>query len=154
MENKRLFWEIKRFDQLALQELYCLLQLRQDVFILEQACVYRDLDGKDQDSYHLLGWAGSSLAAYSRLLPSGASYPDAASIGRVVVNGNLRGAGLGSELLTRSIDAIYQLYGKQDIKISAQQHLTRFYQDIGFEQTSEPYMDAGILHVEMLLPCA
>jgi len=151
MRNQQLVWQTKPFDRLSLEELYNVLQLRQEVFILEQACVYSDLDHKDQKSFHLMGWQGTTLAAYTRLLPKGVSYPDSASIGRVVVARDFRGNGLGGELLLRSIEAVYQLYGKQPIKISAQKHLTDFYRGFGFEPTSEPYMDAGILHVEMRL---
>lgn len=151
MDKQRIVWSTKSFGELALDELYKILQLRQQVFILEQACVYSDLDNKDQKSVHLMGWQGETLAAYTRLLPHGLSYPDAASIGRVLIAKHFRGQGLGEELMVRSIEGIYELYGKQDIKIGAQEHLKAFYNRLGFEQTSEPYMDAGILHIEMRL---
>ena len=151
MDKQRLAWLTKPFGELSLDELYKILQLRQEVFILEQACVYSDLDNKDQKSFHLMGWQEDTLAAYTRLLPHGVSYPDAASIGRVLIAKDFRGKGLGEELMLRSIDAVYQLFGKQTIKIGAQEHLKAFYNRLGFEQTSEPYMDAGILHIEMTL---
>lgn len=151
MDKQRLVWLSKSFGELSLDELYKILQLRQEVFILEQACVYSDLDNKDQKSFHLMGWQEDTLAAYTRLLPYGVSYPDAASIGRVLIAKEFRGKGLGEELMLRSIDAVYQLFGKQTIKIGAQEHLKVFYNRLGFEQTSEPYMDAGILHIEMRL---
>ncbi|SEL43143.1 GNAT family N-acetyltransferase [Parapedobacter koreensis] len=146
-------WDIKPFDALSLEELYKILQLRQEVFILEQACVYSDLDNKDQKSFHLMGWHGDVLAAYTRLIPWGISYPDATSIGRVLVAKDFRGIRLGEELMLRSIEAIYARYGRHTIKIGAQQHLKAFYNHLGFEQTSEPYMDAGILHIEMTRAC-
>lgn len=151
MDKQQLDWQIKPFDALSLNELYRILQLRQEVFILEQACVYSDLDNKDQKSFHLMGWQGDALAAYTRLLPKGVSYPDALSIGRVILAKDFRGIGLGEQLMMRSIEAIYERFGKDTIKIGAQQPLKAFYNGIGFEQTSEPYMDAGILHIEMTL---
>lgn len=146
-----LTWDKKPFASLSLEELYGILQLRQEVFILEQACVYSDLDNKDQKSFHLMAWQGETLAAYTRLIPWGISYADATSIGRVVVAAKFRGRGLGEELMRRSIEGAYDLFGRQTIKIGAQQHLKAFYNRLGFEQTSEPYMDAGILHIEMTL---
>lgn len=144
-------WTRKAFAQLSLDELYKILQLRQEVFVLEQACVYRDLDDKDQRSSHLLAWHDHDLAAYTRLIPYGISYPDAMSIGRVVIAQRFRGRGLGAELMRRSIDGLYDTHGYKAIKISAQQHLHAFYSRLGFMQTSEPYMDAGIMHIEMTL---
>jgi len=144
-----LTWKIKPFDRLSLEELYSILQLRQEVFILEQGCVYNDLDHKDQQSNHLMAWYGDTLAAYTRLIPEGVSYPDALSIGRVVVAPAFRGKGLGEELMVRSIDGVKDLFGARPIKISAQQHLEVFYNRLGFRRTSEPYQDAGIMHIEM-----
>jgi len=151
MDSQMLTWDTRPFAALSLEALYKVLQLRQEVFILEQACVYSDLDNKDQQSFHLMAWHGDTLAAYTRLIPYGISYPDATSIGRVVVAPDFRGRGLGEELMRRSIDGVYDLFGHQILKISAQQHLKAFYNKLGFEQSSEPYMDAGILHIEMTL---
>ncbi len=149
MEAQTLAWNTKPFAALSLDELYKILQLRQAVFILEQACVYSDLDNKDQHAFHLMGWCGNTLAAYTRLVPPGVSYPDAASIGRVIVAGDFRGSGIGEKLMLRSIDETTALFGHDTIKIGAQQHLKGFYNRLGFEQSSDPYMDAGILHIEM-----
>lgn len=149
MENLILTWEIKPFNSLSLEELYKILQLRQEVFILEQACVYNDLDDKDQKSAHLMAWHGDALAAYTRLIPYGVSYPDAASIGRVAVAAEFRGQRIGEELMVRSINGVQGLFGHHLIKIGAQQHLKAFYNRLGFEQSSEPYNDAGIVHIEM-----
>lgn len=151
MEAQTLSWSTKPFGALSLDELYKILRLRQEVFILEQGCVYSDLDNKDQKSFHLMGWHGEVLAAYTRLIPFGISYPDAVSIGRVVVAGDFRGKGRGEALMQRSIAEAEALFGRHRIKIGAQQHLKAFYNRLGFEQTSEPYMDAGILHIEMTL---
>ncbi len=150
-DDQHRVWTTKAFAELSLDELYQILQLRQEVFILEQACVYNDLDNKDQRSFHLMAWHGGTLAAYTRLIPYGISYPDAMSIGRVVTGSGFRGQGLGGELMRRSIEGLYGMYGQVPIKIGAQQHLQVFYSRLGFEQTSEPYMDAGILHIEMTL---
>lgn len=144
-----LTWRQKPFDELTLEELYRILRLRQDVFILEQRCIYHDLDDKDQLSHHLMVWEGGRLAAYTRLIPPGVSFPDAASIGRVVVAREFRGKGLGELLMRRSLEGVIALFGRQTIRISAQQHLHDFYRWLGFEQTSEPYMDAGIPHIQM-----
>jgi|SRR5690606_12992337 len=151
MESQILTWDVKAFNALSLEDLYRILQLRQEVFILEQACVYNDLDRKDQKSIHLMAWDGDALAAYTRLIPYGISYPDAVSIGRVVVARKYRGGGLGKELMVRSIEGAQNLLGHHPIKIGAQQHLKAFYNGLGFEQTSEPYLDAGIVHIEMTL---
>lgn len=151
VDNRRFAWKSESFSRLSLDELYKILQLRQEVFILEQACVYSDLDDKDQLSHHLTAWQNDTLVAYTRLIPYGISYPDAMSIGRVVTAPGFRGKGLGVELMRRSIDTLYGQYGHNIIKIGAQQHLHAFYSRLGFEQSSEPYMDAGILHIEMTL---
>ena len=142
-------WATKNFSALSLGELYKILQLRQEVFILEQACVYSDLDNKDQLSHHLMAWNGENLVAYTRLIPSGISYTDSLSIGRVVIATAFRGKGLGYELMSRSIESLHKIYGEGTIKIGAQKHLKSFYNKLNFEQTSEPYMDAGIPHIEM-----
>ena len=149
MEKTELKWKTASFDELSLAELYKILQLRQEVFILEQACVYSDLDNKDQKSAHLTAWHGDTLAAYTRLIPYGVSYSDALSIGRVVVASAFRGSGLGGELMRRSIQGVQERFGRHTIKLGAQQHLKAFYNGLGFEQTSDPYLDAGILHIEM-----
>jgi len=119
MGRQHLIWKKKMFTDLSLDELYKIMQLRQEVFILEQACVYQDLDGKDQLSSHLMAWHGAVLVAYTRLVPYGLSYPDAMSVGRVVTAAGFRGQGLGAELMRRSINGLYGQYGhKKTIKIS------------------------------------
>ena len=149
MDRKTLIWDIRPFDRLSLDALYKIMQLRQEVFVLEQACVYSDLDGKDQKSFHLMAWHNDELAAYTRLIPAGVSYAGMASIGRVVVGRRFRGSGVGQELMRRSIDGVYALFGREIIKIGAQEHLEEFYMRLGFVKTSEPYLDAGIPHIEM-----
>lgn len=148
MDNQSIIWETKPFHALSLETLYKILQLRQEVFVLEQACVYSDLDDRDQQSVHLMAWHGARLVAYTRLIPPGVTYTEA-SIGRVVIARDFRNRGLGNELMQRSISELYRLFGQQAITISAQQHLHHFYNRLGFAPTSEPYMDAGIPHIRM-----
>ena len=143
-------WNIKPFDQLTTQELYAILRLRSEVFVVEQNCVFLDMDNKDHHCRHLMGWNGPLLAAYSRIVPAGISYGES-SIGRIVTSPAARGSGIGRELLIRSIDHIYTLYGKHDIRIGAQCYLKKFYESFGFVQKGEIYLEDGIEHIEMLL---
>lgn len=141
---------IKAFDELSTQELYQILKLRNEVFIIEQNCPYLDLDDKDQKGYHLVGYNGDKIAVYTRLLPKGISYADA-SIGRVITAEAYRGLGLGTVLMQQSIQACYQRFGKIPIRISAQYHLLKFYGSLGFQALGQPYDEDGIPHIEMLL---
>lgn len=143
-------WTCKKFDDLSVHELYAILQLRNEVFAVEQNCVYPDMDNKDQAAHHLMGWENSKLAAYTRLLPPGLAYP-LPSIGRVVTSAAARGTGAGRELMRRSIQLIYDLFGKQPVKIGAQLYLRDFYTSFGFVQTSDVYPEDGIDHIEMVL---
>jgi len=144
-------WIVKSFEELSTTELYAILKLRSEVFVVEQNCPYQDLDDKDLKSYHLLGWKNDLLAAYTRLLPADISYPGMPSIGRVVTSPATRGAGIGRELMNISIEKIYALFGEQNIKIGAQLYLKEFYTSLGFTQTSDEYLEDGIPHVEMTL---
>ena len=141
-------WMLKSFDALSPNELYYILQLRSEVFVVEQNCVYQDMDGKDQVCHHLMGWENDKLVAYTRLIPPGVSYAEPA-IGRVVSSPSLRGKGIGKILMEKSIEAIHSLFGKQKIKIGAQLYLLKFYQSLGFVQSSELYLEDGIEHIEM-----
>ncbi|MBD2716509.1 GNAT family N-acetyltransferase [Microvirga sp. STR05] len=147
-----LTWTTKAFPDLTLPELYTLLQLRSEVFVVEQACAFQDLDGQDQAAYHLLGHTETGeLAAYTRLFAAGISYPEA-SIGRVVVSPKFRRYGLGRELLRQSIAAIEHLFGPQPIQIGAQLYLREFYESFGFRQLGEGYLEDGIPHIHMVRP--
>src|SRR4051812_21585846 len=115
-------WSCKKFDELTPHELYAILQLRNEVFVVEQNCVFQDADDKDQHSYHLMGWDENFLAAYTRLIPPGISYPYA-SIGRVVTSPKWRQTGLGKLLMQRSIEEMERLFDKISIKIGAQLYL-------------------------------
>jgi ElaA protein len=144
-------WSLKEFAKLTVDELYAIIQLRNEVFVVEQNCVFQDADGKDPYAWHLMGFSESNqLAAYTRLLPAGASFSEA-SIGRVVSAGFARNSGIGKKLMIQSINSLYALFGKQPIKIGAQLYLKRFYESFGFQQTSEVYLEDGIEHIEMLL---
>ena len=141
-------WTIKRFDELTLDELYDILQLRNEVFIVEQNCVYKDLDGKDRSAWHLLAVEDGKLVAYTRILPPGVSYNDPA-IGRVVTSPSKRRSGLGRELMKRSIEACEKLFGTTSITLSAQVYLKSFYESFGFIVMGEEYLEDGIPHIEM-----
>ncbi len=150
MVHMNINWQHKSFDELSPGQLYAIIQLRNEVFVVEQNCVFQDADNKDQDAYHMMGWIDNNLVAYTRLIPSGIAYRET-SIGRVVISPKLRKTGLGRELMDLSIDLLYNIWGKTPIKIGAQLYLKNFYESIGFQQTSEVYMEDGIEHIEMLL---
>jgi ElaA protein len=141
-------WTIKSFDELTLGELYNILQLRSEVFIVEQNCVYKDPDGKDQLAWHLMGIEDDKLVAYTRILPPGVSY-SVPAIGRVVTSPSKRRSGLGRELMKRSIEACEKLFGKISITLNAQIYLQSFYESFDFIVIGEEYLDDGIPHIEM-----
>jgi ElaA protein len=145
-------WQRLSFDQLSTRQLYDLLKLRVDVFVVEQTCPYPELDDKDHQPgvYHLLGFNDDTLVASVRLLPAGVSFPSA-SIGRVVTKKSARGGGLGHQLMQEAIRQCEALWPGESIEIGAQQHLSAFYQQHGFVQTSDMYLEDGIPHIEMKL---
>lgn len=142
-------WMLKRFDELTPYQLYAILQLRNEVFVVEQACVYQDADDKDQKCYHLMGFDDNKLVAYTRIVPSGLIY-EQASIGRVVTAPSARRNGAGKALMQQSIDSVHNLFGKKAIKIGAQLYLKAFYESFGFKQISDVYLEDGIEHINML----
>jgi ElaA protein len=140
------------FDQLSPFELYDIMALRQEVFIVEQNCPYLDADRKDFQSWHLMGRnAEGKLVAYTRLLPKGLAYEAYVSIGRVVTSPLARGTGAGKILMQRSIEMCRHLFGNQAIKIGAQSYLLKFYESFGFQSTGEEYLEDGIPHTKMIL---
>jgi ElaA protein len=143
-------WTCKKFVDLTPDELYAILRLRSEVFVVEQNCVFLDMDNKDQHCHHLIGRRDGHLVGYSRIIDAGISYVES-SIGRIVSSPAVRGLGVGRELLTKSIETLYLLYGKQPIRIGAQCYLTKFYESFGFVQKGEIYLEDGIKHIEMLL---
>ncbi len=142
-------WQLKHFNQLTTTELYTLLQLRSEVFVVEQTCPYLDPDGKDLYCHHLMGYVGNDLAVYSRLVPAGVSYAEV-SIGRVISSPKYRGQQLGKQLMEKSVEAISELYGSAPIRIGAQAYLKQFYEGFGFVDLNQPYLEDGIPHIIML----
>lgn len=143
-------WQCKFFSELSNKEVYKILQLRSEVFIVEQNCVYQDCDDKDLKAWHLCAWDDENLLAYTRLFDKGVSYCDAASIGRVLTAPSVRGQNMGKELMRRSIAKIEELFGETTIRISAQLYLKHFYESFSFVQTGEVYLEDGIEHISML----
>lgn len=141
----------KKFKALTTDELYQLLALRAEVFVVEQNCPYQDVDGKDTDALHILGFKEDQLVAYARVLEKGISYPNYASIGRIVISPSLRGQKQGHALVEYSIATCLNNFPGQSIKISAQAHLEAFYNQHAFEATGEAYLEDGIPHIGMLL---
>jgi ElaA protein len=142
-------WRSAAFSALTVQELYDVLQLRTEVFVMEQACVFQDMDGADVQAVHVLGTLGNQLVAYARCFPAGAKFAEA-SIGRVVTRAALRGSGAGHVLMQQSIACVHQHWGQQPIRIGAQARLESFYMQHGFVTASAPYIEDGIPHIEML----
>ncbi len=147
-----MIWTLKKYDDLALNELYDILRLRAEVFVVEQNCPYNDLDGRDQASFHLQGRdEKGQLVASTRLVPRGVSYENYASIGRVVTSPTARGTGAGRELMRVSIEKCAELFEGERVKIGAQAYLLKFYESLGFRSTGEEYLEDGIPHVAMTL---
>lgn len=143
-------WNTKTFEDLSVNELYAILKLRSEVFVVEQECVFLDMDDKDQKSLHLMGWIGNELVAYCRILPPGLSYREP-SIGRVVSSPRFRKTGAGREMMTRAIFLTKNLFDNQPIRIGAQLYLSNFYSSLGFEPQGDIYLEDGIKHIEMIL---
>lgn len=141
--------EVKSFDELSTKQLYELLQLRNEVFVVEQDCVYQDIDGKDDRALHIMGWEDDKLVAYARCFQTG-DYFDKASIGRVLVRENYRKLGYGHAITKASIQAVKTNYKAESIKISAQTYLVIFYESHGFKTTGERYLEDGIPHIAMV----
>jgi ElaA protein len=146
-------WQWSRLDALAAAEVYAILRLRQEVFVVEQACAFLDADGCDDASWHLAGWTdaaeGPALVAYLRVVDPGVKYPEP-SIGRVVTAPSHRRLGLGRGLMREGLARAASLWPRRALRIGAQQRLERFYAELGFRTVSAPYDEDGIPHVEML----
>jgi ElaA protein len=142
-------WKIKTFENLSVNELYDILRLRSEIFVVEQNCVYLDPDGKDKLALHLFGEFNGKIVAYSRLFKAGISF-DNSSIGRVVVDANYRDRKWGHDLMRESIAGIKSHFGESKITIGAQLYLKKFYESHGFVQTSEMYLEDDIPHIEMI----
>jgi ElaA protein len=143
----------KRFEELDLNELYAIMALRQEVFVVEQDCVYQDLDSKDQVALHLFirESAGDGVLAYARIFSPDVLHEEMAAIGRVVVRKEKRGTGLGKEIMRYGIELCRRKYPRVPIRISAQTYLADFYAALGFRDTGHHYLEDGIPHMEMLM---
>lgn len=141
-------WIVKNFEQLSVTELYGILRARVDVFVVEQACAYPEMDDKDQASLHLFAMEQGEVVAYARLLPAGISYPEP-SIGRVLIAKRLRKTGAGRRLMEKSIETMRERWDVQNIKIQAQDYARAFYASFGFVPVSEVYPEDDIPHVDM-----
>lgn len=144
-------WALAAWHQLSTSQLHDLLQLRSAVFVVEQNCVFQDIDGADPQALHLLGRRGGPLLAYARCFPPGVKFAEA-SIGRVATCPAARGGGLGHGLMDMAVAAVGQHWGVQPIRIGAQAHLVGFYRQHGFVVAGQPYVEDGIDHLEMLRP--
>ncbi|ASG08357.1 GNAT family N-acetyltransferase [Vibrio anguillarum] len=145
-------WHCLSFSQLTTHQLYALLKLRVDVFVVEQTCPYPELDNKDIQPgvFHLIGEQDQQIVACARLLPAGISYPSV-SIGRIATQKEARGNGLGHQLMQQALAEYQKLWPNQDIEIGAQHYLASFYQSYGFQQTSAMYLEDDIPHIDMQL---
>ncbi|MEP2237874.1 MAG: GNAT family N-acetyltransferase [Maribacter sp.] len=141
--------KVKSFKKFDIEELYNVLQLRSEIFVVEQDCVYQDIDGKDAKAIHVIGYKNNTVVAYTRIFKPG-DYFDQASIGRVAVHKDFRKFGYGKVIMQASINAVEEHYNTNEIKISAQKYLTKFYTDLGFNVTGEEYLEDGIPHIAMI----
>ena len=141
-------FKIKPFNELSTPELYEVLKLRIEVFVVEQNCIYQDIDGKDSKAIHVLGYYNGDLAAYCRIFDAG-YYFDEASIGRVIVSPRYRDKKFGHDLMKVAIEAVDANFNKKQITISAQMYLQKFYESHGFVKTSEMYLEDDIPHIQM-----
>ena len=143
-------WDWYQFQQLSKKQLYDLLKLRQDVFVIEQQCIYPDIDGLDPDCIHLLGYDGDHLSAYLRLIPAAFHQSGNVALGRIISLATQRGSGIGKAMMQQAMLYASKHYPEQDVQLSAQYHLQAFYQKFGFSSISEPYDEDGIQHIDML----
>ncbi len=140
---------VKKFSELDTNELYAILQLRSEIFVVEQDCVYQDIDYKDQKAFHVIGVKDNIIVAYARVFDSG-DYFEVPSIGRIVVKENQRAFKYGHQLVQEAINYIEEHFKNSSILISAQTYLLKFYNRLGFVQQGEEYLEDGIPHIKML----
>lgn len=142
-------WVLKTFNELTIEEFHDILQLRINVFVVEQDCPYPELDNLDKKAFHFFGLTDENkVVAYTRIFKPGDYYQQAA-IGRVVVHQNHRKDGLGYELMNNSIRQVKDLFDTTEIKIGAQTYLKRFYESLGFRKIGTDYIEDGIPHIYM-----
>lgn len=145
---KKLVFQVASFPELNTTQLYELLRLRSAIFVVEQDCVYQDIDGEDPKALHILGYFGMELVAYARCFPPGDFFKEAA-IGRILTHPVYRGRRFGHQLVERAILAVKESYETEEIKISAQQYLIQFYRHHGFYEVGEGYLEDNIPHIAM-----
>ncbi len=144
-------WNWKLFSDLSVDELHDLLALRNQVFVVEQGCIYQDLDLKDKPSFHVIGTgSNNSIIATARVLPPGVSYSEV-SIGRVCLESTQRGKGIGKTLMEKCLECVHEEFGKVSVRISAQLYLQRYYEYFGFERVGEVYLEEDLDHIQMVL---
>lgn len=143
--------EVKPFSELSNHELYAILRLRMAVFVVEQNCVYQDLDRKDFKALHVLGKQNENLVAYSRIFKAG-DYFKEASMGRIVVDTTYRSSGFGKEIVLASEQAISDYFKSKNVRLSAQSYLQNFYTELGYQTIGEEYLEDGIPHITMVKP--
>lgn len=147
---KEIIWKLKKFDELSAAEIYEILRVRQEVFVVEQTCAYQDVDDYDQKAWHLFAMQNEKIVAYCRIFAEQIKYPDA-SIGRVLTTKSVRGKKLGKILIKFSLDVIFNLLRAKSVRISAQDYLLDFYAGFGFIDTGKKYWEDDIPHSEMFL---
>ena len=143
-------WQWCRLGELSAEQVYAVLAARVAIFVVEQNCAYQELDGLDGEAEHLIVWSGKEVAGYLRVLGPGTRFEDP-SIGRIITTQPFRGSGLGREVVAKGLERTRMRYPGRPVRISAQKYLEKFYRDFGFVTVSEPYLEDGIPHVEMLL---
>ena len=148
--NTNLRWVTKSFSELTVDELYDVLKLRSEVFVVEQNCIFLDMDNNDQKAFHTIGFIGDEVVATTRLFDKDIMYDGYQSIGRVVGSPRHRGIGIGKALMQYSIQECERLFGKGPIKIGAQLYLKKFYGEQGFEQSGDIYLEDEIDHIPMI----
>lgn len=149
-----LVYKLEPFDKLSSRELYAILQLRSEVFVVEQNCAYQDLDDLDPDCLHFSIWGNQVLLAYARLLPPGLDFTDSSAIGRVITKASVRGKGVGKDLMLKAIHHCETLWPGSDIKLHAQTYLLQFYRNFGFTGYGEEFLEDGLPHFFMRRPGA
>ena len=151
-KNETIQWQTLSFAELNTQDVYDIFKLRQDVFIIEQSCLYQDFDGKDFTALHLIGRENGQLVAYLRLFAENDYFANHCSFGRVVTSPRVRGNGCGKLLIKKAIEVIKQRWPNTPCKISAQSYLGKFYSSFGFARIGNEYLEDNIPHIAMIKP--
>lgn len=148
--NLSVIWHCKYFDELTVPELYDIIRLRNEVFVVEQQCIFQDADNVDKKCYHFFGLDGDVLVAYARLIEPGITFTEA-SIGRVITSPAYRGKNVGKQLFAKAIEKCKELFGSIPLQIGAQLYLKKFYESFDFKSCDDEYLEDGIPHIHMIL---